>query len=182
MEIISIHKPYLYSAKFDEEESDEFNRLFDEWTDISAVYKFLNENKPAFDIYFLNYFNNTLEAAEQVANEADEMESYFEELKENTEKGQKPDYDSYFKYLDGIYRCEIKYIPMKGYGEGYKPSLIRFYAIKIEPNVYVIATGGIKLCKKIQDSPGLNKNVFNKINKVRKYLSDNGIINAEDID
>lgn len=182
MEIVSIHKPYLYSIKFDEEELDEFNRLLDEWADIVAVKEFLDENRTIFDSYLSSYFNNTFEAAEQVANEAEEMESYFEELKENTASGKKTNFDSYFKYLDGIYKCEMKYIPMKGYGEGYRPSLIRFYAIKIEPNVYVIATGGIKIGKSIQDSPGLKEYVFKKIDIVRKFLSSLGITEASDMD
>ena len=182
MEVVSIHKPYLYSIKFDDEELDEFNRLLDGWADVVAVKEFLDENRTVFDSYLSNYFNNTFEAAEQVADEAGEMEDYFEELKENADAGKTPDYDSYFKYLDGIYRCEMNYIPMKGYGEGYRPSLIRFYAIKIQPNVFVIATGGIKIGKTMQDSPWLKEYVFKKIDIVRKFLSSLGITEASDMD
>jgi hypothetical protein len=76
----------------------------------------------------------------------------------------------------------MNYIPMKGYGEGYRPSLIRFYAIKIQPNVFVIATGGIKIGKTMQDSPWLKEYVFKKIDIVRKFLSSLGITEASDMD
>lgn len=182
MNIIGIHKPYLYSVKFEGEESDEFSRILEELTDVSAVHEFLEANKDIFDAYYSRYFNNTLEAAEQIAEEADEVEDYLEILKCNTEIGKEPDYNTFFQFLNGIYKCDVKYIPMKAYGVNYRPSLIRLYAIRIEPNVYIIVDGGIKLCRKIQDSPGLKETVFKKINKVREYLQINGIIDSEDMD
>lgn len=181
MEIVSIHKPYLYSIKFDEEELDEYNRLLEQWAEVDVVKEFFDKNKDVFDSFLSEYFHSTFEAAEQVADEAETMESYFEELSENCAEGYSPNFDDYFKFLDGIYNCEIKYIPMKGYGEGYRPSIIRFYAIKIEANVYVIATGGIKMARTIQDSPGLGDTVFRKIDKTRKFLSSLGITEAGDI-
>lgn len=182
MEIISIYKPYLYSVKFEGEESDEFSRLLENLTDVSAVHEFLEVNREMFDAYLGDFFRNTLEAAEQVADEADEVEDYLAKLKTNTDGGKTPDYDSYFQYLDGIYKCDIRYIPMKAYGVNYRPSLIRFYAIKVTSNVYVIAAGGIKLGRTIQESPGLKEYVFRNINKVKEYLLSNGIIDAEDMD
>ena len=70
---------------------------------------------------------------------------------------------------------------MKGYGVKYKPTLVRFYAIKVQSNMYIVVAGGIKLGKTIQDSPGLNKNVFSKINKVKRYLMSSDITEAKDM-
>ncbi len=182
MNIISIHKPYLYSIKFEGEESDEFNRILDELTDVSAVYEFLENNKEMFNGYFSKFFANMMEAAEQIADETVEVEEYLEFLKQNTEIGKEPDYDNFFQFLDGVYKCDVKYIPMKAYGVNYKPSLIRLYAIKVQSNTYVIVDGGIKLGRKIQDSPGLKDTVLRKINKVKDFLRKNGIIDAEDLE
>lgn len=182
MEIIGIYKPYIYSAKFEGEELSEFSKLFSELMDIDDVWDFLNEHKEDFNRYLYQFFDSTFEAAEQVSDEAMEMLSYFEELEDNANDGAQPDFDSYFKHLDGIYKCEINYIPVKGYGSKYRPTLIRLYAIKLKSNVYVISAGGIKLGKKIQDSPGLKENVFKKIDKTREYLSQFGITDAGDMD
>lgn len=181
MELVHIHKPYLYSIKYDGEDSDEYNRLMEEWLDVYEVNNFLCDNITTFNEYWSDFFSNTLEAAEQIAEEANVMESYFEDVAYNTSVGEFPDYDSYFQYLDGVYSCEVRYIPMKGYGI-YRPSLIRVYAIKIEPNVYVVVDGGIKLGKKIQNSPGLKEHVIKKINIARTYLSSLGITSAEDME
>lgn len=80
MEIVSIHKPYLYSIKFDEEELDEYNRLLEQWAEVDVVKEFFDKNKDVFDSFLSEYFHSTFEAAEQVADEAETMESYFEEL------------------------------------------------------------------------------------------------------
>lgn len=45
MEIVSIHKPYLYSIKFDEEELDEYNRLLEQWAEVDVVKEFFDIEK-----------------------------------------------------------------------------------------------------------------------------------------
>lgn len=182
MKLISIHEGYLYSVKFEGEDSDEFSRVLEEVTDVSAVLDFLKENGEMFDSYFGKYFKTKEEAAERIAEEADEMESYLDYLESNTRNRKGPDYDNFFQYLDGAYRCDIKYIPMKAYGVNYRKSFIRLYAIRLKPNIYVVVDGGIKLGKTIQDSPGLKDTVLKKIKIVKEYLQANGIIDAEDMD
>lgn len=182
MKLISIHKGYLYSVKFEGEESDEFNRVIEEVTDVSAVLDFLKANEDMFDSYFGRYFRTKEEAAERIAEEADDMESYLDYLESNARNKKKPDYDNFFQYLNGMYKCDIKYIPMKAYGVNYRMSFIRLYAIKLQPNVYVVVDGGIKLGRTIQESPGLKETVLNKIRIAKEYLQANGIIDAEDMD
>ena len=41
--------------------------------------------------------------------------------------------------------------------------------------------GGIKLNSSIQNSPGLQENVFRKIDKVKQFLVNEGIIDKDDI-
>lgn len=180
MEIEEVKTPYLYSIKYDGEESNEYYRLLREWSDVECTNRFLNENKTVFDGYWSNYFENTEQASLHIAKEAEQMEAHFDMIEKNTREGDGFDFDDYFEYLDGIYKCEYKYTPMKGYGAN-RPSLIRFYAIKIDSNVYVIADGGIKIGRKIQDSPGLKDHVIRKINQTRKFLSDLGIEEEEDV-
>ena len=69
---------------------------------------------------------------------------------------------------------------MKSYGT-YRPSLLRMYAIKMKENVYLITGGGIKLADKIQNSPDLKDHVLQNIDKVRTFLKENGILEAEDM-
>ena len=115
-----------------------------------------------------------------VLNEAEELEDYIMELVSNMKLGIKPDFDEYFHFLDGKYKCLWTLEPMKSYGTG-RPSLLRLYAIKLESNCYLIVYGGIKLGDTIQNSPVLKDKVFNKIDNVLNYLRANGIEDSEDI-
>lgn len=121
------------------------------------------------------------DAVRQVLREAVDLENLFEELAENAENGEKPDFDSHFKYLEGEYKYELMYVPMKSYGTE-RPSLVRMYAIKLRQNTYLITGGGIKLADTIQKSPDLRDHVMPNLKRVRGYLKANGIIDNEDMD
>lgn len=120
------------------------------------------------------------EVARQILDEAEGLEEIFEELNANSMAGETPDFDDHFKYLEGKYKYELQYQPMKSYGPG-RPPLLRMYAIKLQPNTYLITGGGIKLADTIQHSPGLKDHVLQNIDRVRTYLKENGIIDSEDL-
>ena len=120
-------------------------------------------------------------AAATVRNEANDLNDLLYNLYENSFYGEKPDFDSHFKFLDGKkYRDVLEYIPMKSYGTN-NPSFLRIYAIKLNNNQYVITGGGIKLADSIQDSPDLKNHVIQNIDRVRAWLISNGIMDEEDI-
>lgn len=181
MEIVQIYKePYIFSIKYDDEDENEFDRLFDQWNDMGYVAQF-------FDLYqdYLKtpFWQNALqpeEAARQVIQEAADLEDLFDELYQNTLNGEEADFDSHFCFLDGKYKCEFDRPPMKSYGTR-RPSFLRIYAIKMQDNTYLITGGGIKLAEKIQDSPELKDHVLSNIDKVRKFLIENGIMDSDDL-
>lgn len=67
---------------------------------------------------------------------------------------------------------------MKAYGTQ-NPSLLRLYAIKLKSNCYLLTGGGIKYCRKMNESPDL-QNEIEKIKKVRSFLQGLGIEDEED--
>ena len=75
---------------------------------------------------------------------------------------------------------DIEFIPVKGYGV-LESTFLRLYAIMFESNIYLIVYGGIKLNDKIQNSPGLQENVFRKIDQVKQFLVDENILDIDDI-
>lgn len=70
--------------------------------------------------------------------------------------------------------------PMKGYGT-LESSFLRLYAIRVDYNCFLIVYGGIKLNDTIQNSPVLKDNVFKKIDSVRQFLKDEGVLDGEDL-
>lgn len=181
MDIVTIYEGHLYSIQYDEKDENEFDRLFDEWNDVEAVLQFMVQHKAFLKNKIWSRVVELEDAARQVLNEAEYLENRFDELNENTIKGKIPDFDSHFKYLDGpVYYSEWKQTPMKSYGNG-RPSFLRIYAIKLEPNVYVVTGGGIKLADSIQNSPDLQDHVFCNIKMVRDWLKRCGITDHNDI-
>lgn len=45
MEIVEIYQDYLYSISFDEEDLNEYSRVFSEWHDLDYLINFFTENK-----------------------------------------------------------------------------------------------------------------------------------------
>ena len=158
MEIVEIYEGWLYSIQFDEEDLNEYARVFKEWHDLDYLEKFFTDNADYINTPFWKDAgldpNEPEASALKVLNEAEELEDYIMELVSNMKLGIKPDFDEYFHFLDGKYKCLWTLEPMKSYGTG-RPS--------------------------IQNSPVLKDKVFNKIDNVLNYLRANGIEDSEDI-
>lgn len=180
MEIIAIYRQYIYSIQYDDQEENEFDRLFDLWNDVEHITQFLEDNQEYLNSPIWQQTPEPEDAARQVLLEAANLEKLFDDLYNNVLKGRKPDFDSHFSFLEGNYRYSLQWPPMKSYGT-YRPSLLRMYAIKMNENVYLITGGGIKLADKIQNSPDLKEHVLQNIEKVRSFLKENGILEAEDM-
>ena len=184
MEIVEIYSDWLYSISFDEEDINEYHRVFREWHDLDYLVNFFIENKKFIDTEFWRKAGlnpeNPEHSAERVIDEADNLERYIIKIASNCSNGQKPDFDEYFHFLGGKYKCIWSLEPMKSYGTS-SPSLLRLYAIKLDKNCYLIVYGGIKLGDTIQNSPVLKDKVFKKIDSVLSFLRTNGITDSEDI-
>lgn len=182
MYIVEIIQDRIYSIKYDEEDSTEYYRLFNkEWTDVDSLMEFFQSHPEFTENDFWGFLGNDPEkAAARVLKDANRLELHLKELAENSDNGEQPDLETYFKPLNGKYGYDIKHIPAKGYGV-LESTFLRLYAIRLEANCYLIVYGGIKLNSSIQNSPGLQENVFKKIDKVKQYLVEECIIDKDDI-
>lgn len=182
MDIVEIIPNRIYSIKYDDEDTTEYYRLFNkEWTDLDFLMDFFQSHSEFTENEYWGFLGNDPEiAAARVLEDANMLEPHLKELAENSENGERPDLETYFKPLNGKYGYDIEHIPVKGYGV-LESTFLRLYAIRLEANCYLIVYGGIKLNSSIQNSPGLQENVFRKIDKVKQYLVDECIIDKDDI-
>lgn len=182
MDIVSIIPNRLYSVKYDEEDFTEYYRLFNkEWTDVNFLIEFFQSHPEFTQNAFWGFLGNDPEiAAARVLKDANLLERHIKELAENSDYGDVPDLDDFFKPINGKYGYGIDFIPVKGYGV-MESTFLRLYAIRFESNCYLIVYGGIKLNNSIQNSPVLQDNVFRKIDKVKQFLVDEYISNIDDI-
>ena len=110
------------------------------------------------DVWKAAGFSSTdpYKAAEYVLKEAYDIDDAIITRCENVDAGKSPDLDSVFYYLDGQYKDMVELTPMKAYG-GNSPAFIRLYALKIDRNCYPVIHMGIKLAKRISESPELKR-------------------------
>lgn len=80
MEIIAIFPPYIYSIKYDDKEENEYDRLFEEWNDLTSVLDFLTQHKDMLKASVWKKVSEPELAARQVLDEAEALELLFEEL------------------------------------------------------------------------------------------------------
>lgn len=181
MEIVEIIPPYLYSVKYDDEQLDEYHRMFRDWHEVGYLAEFFRLNADYLQQpFWKGYFAEPEDAAKDVIVDATALERHLNQLAENADNGETPDFESYFHPLDGKYVYEWRLIPMKGYGMG-KPTFIRLYAIRLEANCFLLVHGGLKLADTIQNSPVLNKEVFKRIDQTLAYMKREGITEQEDL-
>lgn len=179
MNIVPLFPPYLYSVQYGDGDSlDEYHRLFSLWHDIDYVQGYFEKHSPEMNVDFWGELVDPELATDRTFDEAYDLEDYIEELNQNTAHGMVPDFDEFFEPLDGEFGYIFLQTPMKAYGTQ-NPSLLRLYAIKLKPNCYLITGGGIKYCRKMDESPELKAEI-EKLKMVRSFLQKLGIEDEED--
>lgn len=165
MKIVRTFITGLYSFKYKGQELNELERLFDDWSD----YEFLED---FFENYNndLAYFELTVETAvEETINEANFLDKLLLDISESKFRT----LDAIFKPLNDLEFGEVILSKQKA-----KRRWLRLYAVKIEPNYYVITGGSIKLTHKMQEREHTQNELY-KLEKCRQYLQSEGIFDLD---
>ncbi|MBK7668036.1 MAG: hypothetical protein IPJ32_12305 [Sphingobacteriaceae bacterium] len=173
MEIITIFEednPVLSASLYNEDEQDEYTKLFENWQDPEFLEDFFNTNKENLDNYNKIVARKEItvkEAIEKTIIEGKTLESKLLQLAENTTNQKKPNLDEMSIKLNN--RKEFELIPHKAYGK----SWLRIYAVQLESNVYVVTGGMIKLTHLIEDTE-YGKLELQKIARTKGFLKEIG--------
>ncbi len=175
--IFAIVKNSLYAVKYVSNNTNEFEKVFDNWTDVEYLFNFFTEHKKDLQNGF--YGNITVEqAVEKTIEEAEILE---EELLEIAEQGKIDNFENLqtlFKPLDNnVYQLQ-PHLKSKAYGSNYK-SWLRIYAIRIAKNTFVISGGAIKLTPTMNEREYLKKEL-QKLETTKQYLIEQGLFNEDD--
>lgn len=183
LDIVSIYPDYLFAVKFDDKDHNEYDSAFSLWRDLDYLVDFFDENKNLLETEFWHNAVSSTDSedlAQSVVDESFDFEKHLKEIVANTANGEMPDFDDFFQELGGKYKFLREHAPYKSYGTA-SPTMLRLYALRVSANCYVVVHGGIKLTKKIQDTPQLRMELFPKIDNVLRFFKANGIIDAEDL-
>jgi hypothetical protein len=170
MKIVRIFKGNnnLLSFKYDNEDENEFDRLFDLWNDIEFLYDFFEDNVEYLkDIYW------TSESIDNVVLETRELAGKFED--------QLLDYEFKDDYVQQMYLEEIfEPLEISSFRDialsktKAKKSWLRIYALKVNKSSFIITGGAIKLTAKMEEHE-ITKNELVKLEICRHYLIAQGI-------
>ncbi len=165
MEILPIFEPWLYAFRYDDETQDEFERIFELWSDPVYLEDFFEENNDN-----LTYFE--IDVEEAILETRNQSETFESELLEVAET-QDPPLDSMFKNLNDEETRVYELSKQKS-----KRRWLRIYALRIDKNVYVVTGGAIKLTERMEDGPDTSKEL-SKLDKCRNFLNENEITDVD---
>lgn len=174
MEFVRVIKGYnhLWAVKNPDKELDELTSLFEQWNDANYLYKFFRDNIDDLKSYFK--IERVSQAIQDTFEDSDALEEliltfpYTEEL------------DTLFKPLDvtDTKSMELTRQKARNWERERHDSWLRIYAIRLEPNVYVVTGGAIKLTRAMQDKEHTMIEL-NKLNKCKEFLKRNGVFDKD---
>lgn len=170
MEFVRIieNSDHLWAVKSPEKEADELTLLFRNWNNGEYLFDFFMENFEDLQSYFHitridEAINDTFEDAEALQELVLDI-PYTENL------------DELFMPLDvtDSRSRELSREKARNWDRERHASWLRIYAIRLEPNVYVVTGGAIKLTRTMQERDHTSLEL-QKLNKCRDYLKANGV-------
>ena len=164
------------------ENIDILSNVFENWSDVEYLNSFFEEHEADLTSGF--YGNITIESAIEVSiEEAEELESILLDIAEKGKTDQLENLQTIFKPL---HNNEAQKYPIPDHQESkVKPksnnkSWLRIYAIRIEPNIFIVTGGAIKLTETMNDRDHLLQELEH-LQSAKEYLIENQIIDSESI-
>lgn len=159
MRIVRIFAERLFAIHNENEVENEFDRLMELWTDVSYLYGFAKRNN----------ITNKEDFVEGILRDAEEIQDYLYQLSNN--------YDPYGFYFEPLEKAEKKHLLSLQKGK-IRQNKLRYYAIKIDNDCYLITGGAIKMSQRMQDHPDTNNELI-KLRKARKHLHNEGVFDTD---
>lgn len=174
--ILPIVEKNLIGVKYADNEKEEFERLFENWTDIEYLNGFFKEHEEDLKSGF--YGNITInEAIEKTLEDAERLE---QKLKNVASTISRDTLQSFFKALDNNDYGLAEHQSSKVHGSAYK-SWLRVYAIRIAEDCYIVTGGAIKLVDRMNEREHLRLEL-RKLDLVKEYLQEEGLYDKDDLE
>lgn len=162
----------LWAVKYDGRSKNCFDELFDSWYNIEELRTFFKENISDLSSFFK--ITNIDVAVYDTIDDADSLLCMMLDIRPEA------NLDHVFRHLENSRYSEmiLGKEKAKGRNSNNHPSWLRIYAIKMEPGVYLITGGAIKLTATMEERSHTLEEL-RKIETVRNKLIDDGIFDVE---
>ncbi len=163
---------HLWAVKEPEKDADELTLLFREWNNGEFLFDFFMENFEDLKDFF--HIEQVNEAVEDTFEDAEALQELILEFPytENL--------DELFKPLDitDTRSWELSREKARNWNRSRHASWLRIYAIRLEPNVYVVTGGAIKLTRTMQEREH-TRIQLEKLNRCKSFLKANGVFDQD---
>ena len=161
----------LFAVHFSDQPRDEFRSLFDFWSDPELLEDFFESNRA--DLAQDRYQHPSVDDA--VLWTLEESKILQKVLYERAKQGQGDPYNTLqtlFRPLESIDSRSLSYQRNKVYGRRHK-GWLRIYAIRLNPNTFVVTGGAIKLTQRMDERKHTQSELV-KLERVKQFLISNG--------
>lgn len=133
MKIVRIFADQLFAFHYENEIDNEYDRLMELWTDVSFLKRFAEKNN----------IKNITSFIKDISQNAEQIQDFLENISQNNQP-----YGFYFEPLQNSEKNKLLAF-QKG---KIKKNRLRYYAIKIDLNCFIITGGAIKMSQTIRKS------------------------------
>ena len=163
---------HLWAVKSQDKEYDELTDLFEKWNNAEYLLNFFTENFDDLKGFF--HIERLSEAINDTMDDAEALEELILDF-------------PYTENLDELFTplsaadnrgAELSREKARNWDNRRHASWLRVYAIRLEPNIYVITGGAIKLTRTMQEREHTMAEL-DKLNRCKAYLRDNGVFDKD---
>lgn len=164
----------LWAVVYEEESVNILTKTITGWLDPIVLDRFFSENRKDLLTYY--HIKNINQAIYDTIADSASLSSMLLDSKD------KNDLDMLFRPLENtrVHEMLLSREKAKGKRISGHSSWLRIYALKLDSGIYLITGGAIKLTHKMNEREHTLKELHN-IERVRNFLLDNNIIDAEGI-
>lgn len=163
---------HLWAVRDEKKEADELALLFRQWSNANYLLDFFLANLDDLQGFF--HVKKISEAIMDTMEDARSLERLILEF-------------PYTEQLDGLFHPlslsdnrlhELTREKARNWNRARHPSWLRIYAIRVDPNVYIITGGAIKLTATMQERAHTQMEL-NKLNACRDFLQQHGVFDKD---
>lgn len=162
----------LWAVIYDGKQQNVLTELFSQWTDLDYLYAFFENNWCDLNAYFR--ITSIEQAVVETGLDAMSLKALILDIRPEA------NLDLIFRPLENgrIHEMVLSKEKAKGTRQFGHPSWLRIYALKFEPNAYLITGGAIKLTRTMEEREHTRKELLN-LERVRRHLLEAGAVDIE---
>lgn len=160
MKIDTIFVGYLYAIHYDNETENELKRLLNQWVNVRYLKLFAQKNK----------IHDTETFVKALLKDLEDMEDAIDEIDQDNKKLK--------LFFQPLYNEETGLTALSLQKAKRKNNRLRFYAIRIHENLFLITGGAIKMTQEMKDHPQTEKERL-KLYHIKDWLKDNSVIDDD---